>query len=55
MSFVFLGVLWCVMLAIAAASLRGLFLRRPSMASLLNRVAGAVFIGLGVKLATARH
>ncbi|HUQ12571.1 MAG TPA: LysE family translocator [Steroidobacteraceae bacterium] len=55
LSFVFLGVLWCVMLAIAAARLRGLFLRRPSMANVMNKVAGAVFIGLGIKLATARQ
>ncbi len=55
LSFVALGVAWCVMLAIAAAKLRGVFLRRPSMATLLNRVAGAVFIGLGIKLATARQ
>jgi threonine/homoserine/homoserine lactone efflux protein len=55
LSFVFLGVLWCVMLAIAAARLRGLFLRRPSMANVTNKVAGAVFIGLGIKLATARQ
>jgi RhtB (resistance to homoserine/threonine) family protein len=55
LSFVAMGVSWCVMLAIAAAKLRGLFLRRPSMSTLLNRAAGAVFIGLGLKLATARQ
>jgi threonine/homoserine/homoserine lactone efflux protein len=54
-SFVTLGVIWCVVLAIAAAQLRGWFLRRPSMATVLNRVAGAVFIALGLKLATARQ
>ena len=55
LSFVTLGVAWCVMLAIAAAKLRGAFLRRPSMAHVLNKIAGAVFIGLGLKLATARQ
>lgn len=55
LSFVVMGTLWCVMLAIAAARLRGLFLRRPSVAAVLNRIAGAVFIGLGVKLATSRQ
>jgi RhtB (resistance to homoserine/threonine) family protein len=55
LSFVTLGVAWCVMLAVAAAKLRGLFLRRPSMATMLERAAGAVFIGLGIKLATARQ
>jgi threonine/homoserine/homoserine lactone efflux protein len=55
LSFVTLGVLWCVVLAIAAAKLRGAFLRRPSMANVLNRVAGTVFIALGLRLATARQ
>jgi threonine/homoserine/homoserine lactone efflux protein len=55
LTFVALGVVWCVVLAVAAASLRGWFLRRPSMATVLNRVAGAMFIALGVKLATTRQ
>jgi len=55
LSFVLLGVMWCCVLAIAAAKLRGAFLRRPSIATWLNRVAGAMFIGLGIKLATARQ
>jgi threonine/homoserine/homoserine lactone efflux protein len=55
LTFVLLGVAWCVVLAIAAASLRGWFLRRPSMATVLNRVAGAMFIALGIKLATTRQ
>jgi threonine/homoserine/homoserine lactone efflux protein len=55
LSFVSLGLAWCCVLAIAAAKLRGAFLRRPSIATWLNRVAGAMFIGLGIKLATARQ
>jgi threonine/homoserine/homoserine lactone efflux protein len=55
LTFVTLGVMWCLVLAIAAARLRGAFLRRPSMATILNRVAGAMFIALGLKLATARQ
>jgi threonine/homoserine/homoserine lactone efflux protein len=55
LSFVTLGVAWCVVLAIAAARLRGAFLRRPSMANVLNRIAGTLFIALGVKLATTRQ
>ena len=54
-TFVALGVIWCCILAIGAARLRGAFLRRPSLATVLNRVAGAMFIGLGIKLATARQ
>ena len=54
-TFVSLGVVWCCVLAIGAAKLRGAFMRRPSIATWLNRVAGAMFIGLGIKLATARQ
>ena len=55
LSFVTLGVAWCLVLAIAAAKLRGAFVRRPSMANVLNKMAGAMFIALGLKLATARQ
>jgi threonine/homoserine/homoserine lactone efflux protein len=55
LTFVTLGVTWCVLLAVAAAKLRSAFLRRPSMANVLNKVAGAMFIALGLKLAAARQ
>jgi len=55
LSFVTLGVVWCLVLAIAAAKLRGAFLRRPSMANVLNKIAGAMFIALGLRLATVRQ
>jgi threonine/homoserine/homoserine lactone efflux protein len=55
MSFVSLGLVWCLVLAIAAAALRDAFLRRPSMGQVLNRIAGAMFIGLGIRLATTRQ
>jgi RhtB (resistance to homoserine/threonine) family protein len=55
LSFVTLGAIWCVMLAVAAASLRAVFLRRPSMTQWMNRIAGTLFIALGVRLATARQ
>jgi threonine/homoserine/homoserine lactone efflux protein len=55
LSFVALGVAWCVVLAVAAARLRGVFLQRPSMANVLNKIAGAMFIALGLRLATARQ
>jgi threonine/homoserine/homoserine lactone efflux protein len=54
-SFITLGLVWCLTLAIGAAKLRGVFLRRPSMASVLNRIAGSMFIALGLRLATARQ
>jgi len=55
LTFVALGVVWCMVLAVAAAKLRGAFLRRPSMANWLNKIAGTLFIALGLKLATARQ
>jgi len=55
LSFVTLGIGWCLVLAVAAARLRGAFLRRPSMAAVLNRVAGLMFIGLGLRRATVRQ
>jgi threonine/homoserine/homoserine lactone efflux protein len=55
LTFVTLGTVWVLMLAVAAARLRGAFLRRPSMAAVLNKIAGTVFIALGLKLATARQ
>ena len=55
LSFMTLGVIWCLTLAIGAAGLRGALLRRPSMASILNKVAGTLFIALGLRLATARQ
>lgn len=54
LTFVTLGIVWCFVLAVAAASLRGALLRRPAFGQWLNRVAGAMFIALGLKLATAR-
>jgi threonine/homoserine/homoserine lactone efflux protein len=54
LSFVTLGLAWCTTLAIGAAWLRRAFLRRPSLATWMNRVAGTMFIGLGLRLATTR-
>jgi threonine/homoserine/homoserine lactone efflux protein len=54
-TFVTLGVAWCLVLAVAAASLRGTLLRRPSLSTILNKIAGGMFIALGVRLATVRQ
>jgi threonine/homoserine/homoserine lactone efflux protein len=54
LSFVTLGLAWCTTLAIGAASLRRAFLRRRSLASWMNRIAGTMFIALGLRLAAAR-
>jgi len=55
LTFVTLGVGWCLTLAVGAAYLRGAFLRRPSLAGMLNKIAGAMFIALGLRLAAVRQ
>ena len=40
---------------ISPSTLRTAILSRPSMATILNRIAGAMSIALGIKLATARQ
>ncbi len=55
LTFVTLGVAWCLALAAGAAFLRGAFLRRPSLAGVLNKVAGVMFIALGLRLAAVRQ
>src|SRR5688572_3608274 len=54
-SFTALGLVWCLVLALAAARLRLVLSNRPSVANVLNRVAGTMFIALGLRLATARQ
>jgi threonine/homoserine/homoserine lactone efflux protein len=55
LTFVSLGLAWCTTLAIGAAWLRKVFLRRPSLATWMNRAAGTMFIALGLRLATTRQ
>src|SRR5262245_56270005 len=55
LSFVAMGLAWCTTLAVGASYLRGAFMRRPSLASVLNKIAGAMFIALGLRLATVRQ
>lgn len=55
LTFVTLGVAWCMALAVGAAYLRGAFLRRPSLAGVLHKIAGAMFIALGLRLAAVRQ
>lgn len=50
-TFVATGTAWCLVLALAAARLRGFFLSNPTIRTLVDRVTGAVFIVLGLRLA----
>jgi threonine/homoserine/homoserine lactone efflux protein len=49
--FVFDGTLWCLSLVWASAAVSRRFRERPSTGALLKRATGAVFVGLGFKLA----
>ncbi len=48
-----LGLLWCGALILASRPF-GSAMRRPAVIEALDRITGAVFIGFGVRLATAR-
>jgi len=51
LSFVATGLCWCLVLALAGAAI-GMWLRaRPRFGAWLDRICGAVFVGLGVRLA----
>lgn len=52
--FITTGTLWCLVLALAASTASG-WLRRGTSASLaLRRATGALFVGLGVRLAVSK-
>ena len=52
--FIFNGAIWCLVLALGASAMSRRLRRNPSAGALLKRASGAVFVGLGVKLAVAR-
>ncbi|MHC4664646.1 MAG: LysE family translocator [Planctomycetota bacterium] len=49
--FVFTGTIWCLIVAILSAKASGTLRRSSGKSRLVRRVAGTVFIGLGIKLA----
>jgi threonine/homoserine/homoserine lactone efflux protein len=53
-TFITTGLIWCLVLAIAAVRLQQFLLRNPSARTLLDRAVGAVFLALGVRLAWSR-
>lgn len=52
-TFVATGTLWCLFLAAAASRIRGTFVEHPSMLAYLSRAGGALFVFLGLRLATS--
>jgi len=54
-TFVTTGTVWCLCLALASGQLRRTLLSRPALGRVFSRVAGGLFIALGVRLALARR
>ncbi len=52
--FIFNGTLWCLALVWGASAMSRRFRERPASGLWLKRAAGAVFVGLGVKLAVSK-
>jgi threonine/homoserine/homoserine lactone efflux protein len=55
LTFVFTGTVWCLILAVSAGHLRGLFARHPSGLNLATRAVGGLFVLLGLRLAVSRQ
>jgi threonine/homoserine/homoserine lactone efflux protein len=53
-TFVTTGTIWCLILAVAAARLRGFFARNPNVRTLIDRATGGLFMLLGARLAWTR-
>lgn len=49
--FIVNGTLWCLVLALGAAAMGRRLRQAPSLAALIRRATGALFIGLGMRLA----
>ena len=52
--FIFNGTLWCLFLVWAASAVNRRLRGRPSSGLLLKRAVGAMFVGLGVRLAVSK-
>ncbi|WP_435949832.1 LysE family translocator [Psychrobacter sp. DM8] len=52
LTFALTGLIWCVCLALLASRFSQKLRENPAIVSVLNKISGAVFIGLGVRLLT---
>jgi len=52
--FMFTGTLWCLTLVWFASAMGRRFRENPTAGALIKRAAGAMFVGLGVKMAATR-
>lgn len=55
LTFVATGTVWCLVLAISAGKLRGVFVRHPWGWRAVTRAAGGLFVLLGLRLAVSRQ
>jgi RhtB (resistance to homoserine/threonine) family protein len=53
-TFITSGLIWCLVLVSAAARLRLFFQRNPNARTIIDRITGALFLTLGVRLAWSR-
>jgi threonine/homoserine/homoserine lactone efflux protein len=52
--FIFNGTLWCLILVAGASAMSRRLRESPSMSVILRRTTGAIFVGLGARLAVSR-
>lgn len=53
-TFITTGFMWCLVLAVAASRLQAFFVGNPDVRTWLDRAVGALFVGLGARLAWSR-
>jgi threonine/homoserine/homoserine lactone efflux protein len=53
-TFITTGMIWSLVLAVAAARLRSFFVRNPNVRTLIDRATGGLFMLLGARLAWSR-
>jgi threonine/homoserine/homoserine lactone efflux protein len=54
LTFVITGTIWCLVLAFFASAFSGRLRNNQTVAQILNRMVGALFVFLGVRLAATR-
>lgn len=55
LTFAVTGLIWCLCLALLASRFSQKLRQNPSIETVLNKISGVVFIGLGIKLLTERE
>jgi threonine/homoserine/homoserine lactone efflux protein len=53
-TFITTGLLWCLVLAFAAAGLQSFFQKNPNMRTLIDRAVGTLFLAMSARLAWSR-